>query len=157
MFFKLAGSIIVAASSLLVAISHRRFLERKLRTLDGFISLIMYIKGQVDCYALPLYEILMSIPPEILCNCNCPEGVESLDELIVESKIYLDDESLRLLEAFCVEFGSVFRSEQLRRCDFYAESLVEERKVLADEIIKSGRVGSALSICSSIGLLILLW
>ena len=157
MIFKLAGTAIVAISSILVAVSHRRFLEKKLCTLDGFISLIMYIKGQVDCYALPLYEILIGIPPEILCNCNCPEGVESLDELISESKIYLDDESFRLLEAFCVEFGSVFRTEQLRRCDFYTESLVEQRKSLANDVIKSGRVGSTLSICTSIGLLILLW
>ena len=157
MLFKLAGSVIIAASSVLIAISHRRFLEKKLRTLDGFISLIMYIKGQVDCYALPLYEMLMSLPPEILGNCNCPEGVESLDELICESRIYLDDEGIRLLEAFCFEFGSVFRTEQLRRCDFYVESLVERRKLLADEVIKSSRVGSALSICSSIGLLILIW
>lgn len=157
MILKIVGSIAVAISSVLIAVSHRRFLDKRLRTLDGFISLIMYIKGQVDCYSLPLCEILVSIPPEILCNCNCPEGVESLDELVSESKIYLGDESLRLLEAFCIEFGSVFRAEQLRRCDFYIESLVEVRKTLADDVIKSGRVGSALSICSSLGLLILLW
>ena len=157
MTVKLIGGMIVVTSSIFVAVSHRKFQGKRLKTLDGFIALLMYIKGQVDCYALPLYEILMSIPPEILCDCNCPEGVESLDELICESKIYLEEESLRLLEAFSVEFGSTFREEQLRRCDFYLNSLVEERKRLSDEVIKRSRVGSALSICSSLGLLILLW
>lgn len=157
MTVKLIGGMIVVISSIFVALSHRRFQGTRLKTLDGFIALLMYIKGQVDCYALPLYEILMSIPPEILCDCNCPEGVESLDELIYESKIYLEEESLRLLEAFSVEFGSTFREEQLRRCDFYLNALVEERKRLSDDVIKRSRVGSALSICSSLGLLILLW
>ena len=157
MTLKLVGGIIVVISSLFVAMSHRKFQERRLKTLDGFISLLMYVKGQVDCYALPLYEILMSVPAEILCDCNCPEGVESLDELVSESRIYLEEESLRLIEAFSVEFGSTFREEQLRRCDFYLGALVEERKRLSEEVIKRSRVGSALSICSSLGLLILLW
>ena len=157
MTLKLVGGIIVIISSVFVAVAHRNFQERRLRTLDGFIALLMYIKGQVDCYALPLYEILMSVPPEILCNCNCPEGAESLDELVSESRIYLEEESLRLLEAFSVEFGSTFREEQLRRCDFYLNSLVEERKRLSEDVVKRSRVGSALSICSSLGLLILLW
>lgn len=157
MILKLIGSIVVVASSISVAISHRVFQEKKLRTLDGFIALLMYIKGQVDCYALPLYEMLMGIPPEILYDCNSPLGVESLDELIGESRVYLEDESLRLLESFSLEFGSIFREEQLRRCDFYIEALVEERKRLSADVERRARVGGALSVCAMIGLVILLW
>ena len=157
MILKLIGSVVVIASSISVAISHRIFQEKKLKTLDGFIALLMYIKGQVDCYALPLYEMLMGIPPEILCDCNSPMGVESLDELIGESRVYLEDESLRLLESFSLEFGSIFREEQLRRCDFYIEALVEERKRLSADVERRARVGGALSVCAMIGLVILLW
>lgn len=157
MTVKLIGSVIIALSAIFVAVSHCRFQERKLRTLDGFIALIMYIKGQVDCYALPLCDILSLVPAEIFYDCNCPEGADSLEEIIGESRIYLEEESLRLVEAFASEFGSTFRGEQLRRCDYYVSSLVEQRRVLAEEVVKRSRVGSALWICSSLGLLILLW
>ena len=157
MILKLVGSIVVVASSVFVAISHRAFQEKRLRTLDGFIALLMYIKGQVDCYALPLYEILTGIPAGLLCDCNCPEGAGSLDELVSESRIYLEDESLRLLEAFSLEFGSTFREEQLRRCDFYISSLVEERMRLSEDVKRRAKVGGALSVCSMLGLIILLW
>ena len=157
MIIKLIGSAVVLISAVFFAVSHYKFQERKLRTLDGFIALIMYVKGQVDCYALPLREILSRLPAEIFCDCNCPEGADSLDEIVLESSIYLEEEALRLCEAFASEFGSTFREEQLRRCDYYVSALVEQRKVLAEETFKRSRVGSALWICSSLGLLILIW
>ena len=157
MIIKLIGGGAIVICSIIFAVSHRHFQERKLRTLDGFISLINYIKGQVDCYALPIGEIMSRLPAEIFCDCNCPEGAESIDEIVLQYRIYLADESLRLAEAFASEFGSTFREEQLRRCDYYISSLAAERRILADEVIKRSRVGSALMICSSLALLILLW
>ena len=157
MIVKIVGGLSIVICSILFSLSHRNFQQRKLNTLDGLISLITYIKGQVDCYALPLYEILMGVPAEILCDCNCPEGVESLDELVSESRIYLEEESERLLEAFSSEFGSTFRDEQLRRCDHYIAALGEQRSRLFFEVGRSRRVGSAIWICSSLCLLILLW
>ena len=157
MIIKLIGGGAIVICSIIFAVSHRHFQERKLRTLDGFSSLINYIKGQVDCYALPIGEIMSRLPAEIFCDCNCPEGAESIDEIVLQCRIYLADESLRLAEAFASEFGSTFREEQLRRCDYYISSLAAERRILADEVIKRSRVGSTLMICSSLALLILLW
>ena len=157
MIIKLIGSGVILVCSIFFTISHRRFEERKLRTLDGLIALITYIKGQVDCYALPIGEILSRLPARIFCDCNCPEGAESIDEIVDKCRIYLEEESLRLAEGFASEFGSTFREEQIRRCDHYISSLEAERRVLSDEVIKRSRVGSALWICSSLALLILLW
>ena len=157
MIVKLIGGGVIVICSIFFTISHRRFEERRLRTLDGLIALINYIKGQVDCYALPIGEILTRLPAEIFCDCNCPEGAYSLDEIVMQCRVYLEKESLRLIEAFASEFGSTFREEQLRRCDYYISSLTAERRLLYDDVIKRSRVGSALWICSSLALLILLW
>lgn len=157
MIIKLIGGGVIVICSIFFTVSHRRFEERRLRTLDGLIALINYIKGQVDCYALPIGEILTRLPAEIFFDCNCPEGAESIDDIIAQCRIYLEEESLRLAEAFASEFGSTFREEQLRRCDHYISSLTAERRLLYDEVIKRSRVGSALWVCSSLALLILLW
>ena len=157
MIIKIIGGASIVICSIFFAISHRRFEERRLRTLDGLIALITYIKGQVDCFALPIKEILSRLPAEIFYDCNCPEGADSIDEIVAECRIYLEEESLRLVEAFASEFGSTFREEQLRRCDYYISSLGAERHVLVDEVTKRSRVGSALWICSSLAILILLW
>ena len=157
MWIKLIGSILLCLSGAFSAISICRYHRRRLDTLDGFISLIYYIKGQVDCYARPIGDILRSLPPEILRDCNCPTGTNSLEELVCESKIYLDRESLRLLTSFSSEFGSIFREEQTRRCAHYISMLRDRRAIVSDRLLAEMRSGSAVCICLSLCLMILLW
>ncbi len=157
MTVKLIGAILMALSGVIVGLSRRRFEWRKLRTIDGFMSLLFYIKGQIDCYSRPRSEILETLPAEVFCACNCPSGAGTLEELVEASKIYLDDESLRLVSAFAAEFGSTFREEQLRRCDYYISALGEQRRILFSSVKDKGRAGSALWICAGICAIILLW
>lgn len=125
--------------------------------MDGFIALIYYIKGQVDCYARPIGDILAALPPEMLRECNCPRGALSLEELVNESRIYLDRESLRLVTSFSNEFGSIFREEQARRCDHYIALLRDRRSELAARLPYEMRSAGAICICVSLCLTILLW
>lgn len=157
MWIKLIGSIFLALSGAFSAISICRYHRRRLDTIDGFISLIYYVKGQVDCYARPIGDILRSMPSEILRDCNCPKGAWSLEELVEESKIYLDPESLRLMTSFATEFGSIFREEQTRRCEHYAAELRARRAYISDKLSGEMRSGSAICIGISLCLVILLW
>lgn len=157
MLIKIIGSVLLAASGLCASVSLCRYCRRRLDTLDGFIALIFYIKGQVDCYARPIGEIVATLSPEILRDCNCPTGASSIEELISESKIYLDRECLRLVSAFSSEFGSVFREEQSKRCEHYISLLGERRARICDRLLPEMRAGSAVCICSALCLLILLW
>lgn len=147
----------IALVGVIMALSHRKFEWRKLETLDGFISLIMYIKGQIDCYSRPRKDILATLPAEVFCACNCPMGAESLEEMVEASRIYLDEEPQRLLSAFVAEFGSTFRDEQLRRCDYYVSALGEQRRIVANEVQVRSRTGGTLWICACIAVLILMW
>ena len=157
MALKLIGSLLFGLSGVIMAISYRRFQLRKLRTVDGLISLILYIKGQIECFSRPRSEILSTLPAEVFCACNCPRGAETLEEMVEASRIYLDEEPLRLLTSFAAEFGSTFREEQLRRCDYYISALSEERKRVFSQVESKSRAGSALWICACIGLIILIW
>lgn len=157
MYIKLVGGSFLLVAALLSSISLCAYYRRRLDTLDGFISLIQYIKGQVDCYARPIDGILSALPPEILRDCNCPAGAGSLEEMIEESRLYLDRDSLRYVTAFAVEFGSIFREEQTRRCDHYVDRLRERRAAVAERQTMEMRSGCAIILSLSACILILLW
>ena len=154
MLIKLIGSLLIALAGMSLAAAYCRFEKKKLNVLDGFISLLFYIKGQIDCYSLPLDKILSSVSEDILQSCNCREKPDSIEQMIKNSKIYLEDESMRLLNAFSAEFGSTYK---LKRCDYYIQALSEQRRRLSDDLPAKSKIGSALCICSSLGIMIILW
>ncbi len=157
MLIKLIGTVILLLSGGALSLSLCRFQRKRLETIDGFLSLLFHIKGQIDCFARPIGEILHTLPPAILRSCNCPRGADSLDELIEESKPYLDEEPMRLLSSFESEFGSTFREEQMRRCDYYIGALGEKRRALEPKVAAKMRSGSTLCICLCLSLTVLLW
>ena len=66
--YKLLGSLVLLFAGGYVSIAITRFERRRLRVLDGYISLIYYIKGQIDCYAMPLSDIMASADPTVLAG-----------------------------------------------------------------------------------------
>lgn len=157
MLIKVMGSLLLTAAGAIASLSLCRYHRKRLQALDGFISLIYYIKGQVDCYARPLSDILASLPCEIAVACNCPKGVSTLGELIDGVRNYLDEEGLRLCRTFAAEFGAGFREEQVRRCDHYIALLNMRREQIERRVSAESRAGSAICVCLSLCLLILLW
>jgi hypothetical protein len=61
------------------SIAMNRMEHRRLAVLDGYIALLRYIKGQINCYAMPIGDILAAaeklgatvyLPPLKLCGDN---------------------------------------------------------------------------------------
>ena len=157
MLIKLIGSVLLSLTGALSAWELVRYHRTRLRTLDGIISLIFYIKGQVDCYSRPISDILSAIPPRIARACNCKGGISCLEDVAESSEIYLDEECARIFESFAAEFGQSFREEQVRRCDHYISLLSDRRATVETSGRADGRAGSAVVICAAISLAILLW
>lgn len=157
MLIKLIGSLLLALAGVGLAGAVCRFEKKRLEVLDGFISLLFFIKGQIDCYSLPISDILASTPAEIRERCMYDGKSGDMESMIKNCRIYLEDESARLLYSFAAEFGSTYRDEQLRRCDYYISALDEQRRRLADDVPVRAKVGSAITVCSALGLMIILW
>ncbi len=158
MYIKLLGSFLIALAGGGISLSFCRFQKKRLTVLDSYISLLFYIKGQIDCYSRPLSDILLSADVSLIESCGYRGDVpKSLSQMLPHGKIYLDEESFRLLMQFADEFGSTYKQEQLRRCDYYIESLLERRRLLLEEIPSKNRVGSAIWMCASFALMIILW
>ena len=170
MIYKLIGTLILLLAGGYVSLAVGRFERRRLRVLDGYISLLYYIKGQIDCYAMPLPEILLHADPAMLAAClgldfgrplpPLPEGLGAeppLPAMVRESRLYLEPESERLLTTFTGELGSALRGEQVARCEYYIQALTEERKKLSDTLPARLRVSCVLCMCCATLAAILLW
>ena len=155
---KLFGSLLIALAGGALSLSFCKFEKKRLSVLDSYISLLFYIKGQIDCYSRPISDILSGADISVIEGCGYRSGIpKSILEMLPSSKIYLERESMRLLLSFADEFGSTYKQEQLRRCDYYIEALLEQRHALCSEIPSRSRVGSALWMCASFAIMIILW
>lgn len=165
MIYKVIGCIVLLIAGGYVSLAVVRFERRRLRVLDGYISLIYYIKGQIDCYAMPLVDILAHADPALIAACLGLESESTLPALppaplptmVQESRLYLEPESERLLTTFTGELGSALRGEQVARCEYYIQALTEERKKLNDTLPARLRVSCVLCMCCATLAAILLW
>lgn len=165
MIYKVIGCIVLLIAGGYVSLAVVRFERRRLRVLDGYISLIYYIKGQIDCYAMPLVEILAHADPTLIAASLGLESASTLPALppaplptmVQESRLYLEPESERLLTTFTGELGSALRGEQVARCEYYIQALTEERKKLSDTLPARLRVSCVLCMCCATLAAILLW
>ena len=168
MIWKLLGTLILLGAGGYVSVTVNRFERRRLWVLDGYIALIHHIKSRIDCYAMPIPDILAGADPALIAAClgeDTPDtsrgtdgcGYLPLAAMIRESSPYLEAESERLLTAFTEELGTAFRAEQVARCEYYLEALTRRRGILADALPARLRVGSTLCMCCAAAATILLW
>ncbi len=172
MILKLVGGFLLFFAGGYLSVAVTRFERRRLSVLDGYLSLIYHIRGQIDCYAMPIRDILATVDPALLAAClgvddpavPCrllPRWLSSpeppLPALVEESRLYLEPESERLLAAFARELGATHRADQVSRCDHYIAALTEERRRLLDALPTRMRVGSTLCLCAAAGAAVLLW
>ena len=137
------------------AVSFAKHEKQSLAVLDGWIDLIAYIRGQIDCYLAPIDEILSTADKQLLHICLGKE--RSLMAGLRHRLPYLNSESQRLLTSFVQEMGSLYREEQLKRCDYYLALLRALREKQAQALPQKIKTSGALCFCAVIGTAILLW
>ncbi len=172
MIYKAIGTLLLLLAGGYLSVSVSRYERRRLLVLDAYLSLIYHIKGQIDCYAMPIRDILAMADPALLSACLGSDDPETaadilpallalpdspLPALVEESRLYLNPEAERLLASFAHELGATHRSDQVARCDYYITVLGEERRRLIEVLPARMRVGSTLCLCAAVGAAVLLW
>lgn len=156
-YLKLIGGGLIVSAGGFAAYTMAHAERRRLTVLEAWIDLILFIRSQIDCYLMPLDEILSKSDEAILRACACRTPHPSLPSLLASSRSYLGEESGRLIASFVKEIGGSYREEQLRRCDYYITALRTERNKLAESLPSRIRLSVSLCLCASIGAFILLW
>jgi len=146
---KLIGALVILSVGGVCAFCSVRYERRRPRVLDSWIDMIQHIRTQIDCYLTPIPEIIADLLPSHVCA--------DLASLLDASRLYLDEETRRLLERFARELGGGYREEQLRHCDFCLAELRCKRERISSELPMRQRLSVTLCACVSIGTAILLW
>ena len=164
MEYKIVGVCLLLLAGGYMAVHFVRYEKKRLRAVDGYISLLFYIKGQIDCYARPISDILRAAHPSLIADCigkteneDISECYDEFPALIEDSGQLLLPECKRILNTFSGELGGVYREEQIKRCDYYIEALTREREKMSEAMPSKMRVNSVLSISSALVLAVLLW
>ncbi len=157
--YKLAGVFAILTSGFIVYIESQKYENKKLDQLDAYITLIDYIKNQVECFLLPIDEIISQCDASLLDRCGISAGTENLktiEDIVKASELYIDQEALSLIGKFAKEYGKAYRSEQVRSCVFYKEELLKiynKNKKSNDE---QRKVRLAISLCISFSVILIL-
>ena len=154
---KFLGALLIFAVGIFAAFVSVQYEKKRLSVVDGWIDLILYIKGQIDCYLMPLDNILSGGDRALFEACMSPSNAADLPAILNASQIYLDGDAKHTLESFVREIGSGYREEQLKRCDFFISSLQTQRERIAAELPMRVRLCATLCICLSLATAILLW
>ena len=154
---KFLGALLIFSGGIFAAFVSVQYEKKRLSVVDGWIDLILYIRGQIDCYLMPLNDILSGGDRALFEACMSPSNAADLPAILSASQIYLDGDSKRTLEGFVREIGTGYREEQLKRCDFFISSLRSQRERIAAALPLRVRLCSTLCICLSLATAILLW
>ena len=84
------------------------FEQRRTRQAEGFLSLLRHVRMQIDCFCLPVPEILARLDRELLTDCGAPEGAQNFPALLSQTKLWLPDEACALLADFSKDLGSSY-------------------------------------------------
>ncbi len=154
---KFLGALLILAVGVFAAFVSVQYEKKRLSVVDGWIDLILYIRSQIDCYLMPLDDILSGGDRALFEACMSPSNAADLPAILEASGIYLDGDGKRLIEGFVREIGAGYREEQIKRCDFFISSLRTQRERIAAQLPLRTRLCATLCICIALATAILLW
>jgi hypothetical protein len=154
---KFLGALLILSVGIFAAFVSVEYEKKRLSVVDGWIDLILYIRGQIDCYLTPIGDILSGGDRALFEACMSPSNAADLPAILGASEIYLDGDARRTLESFVREIGTGYREEQLKRCDFFISSLRSQRERIATALPMRVRLCATLCICIALATAILLW
>ena len=152
---RLAGAALLALSGAVAARVINSADMSSLRQTEGFISFIRICRVQIDCFSLPISEILQGCGKSELFACGYEkEGAPSdMSEFVCGCRVS-DVDACELFFSFASEFGRGYRAEQLKACDYYISMLEERRKKLSAILPLKRKRNATLCICASLALAI---
>ncbi|MBE6550039.1 MAG: hypothetical protein E7670_06385 [Ruminococcaceae bacterium] len=154
---RIAGALLLTFSGAFTAHMINASASMALAQTEGLISFIRFTRVQIDCFSLPISEIIALCSHKELLRCGYEKSeVPTSLGAFVDSISVSDKEAYKVFCAFASEFGRGYRMEQLRACDYYLTLLEEHRKTLLSSLPSKKKRNGAVCVCASLALAILL-
>lgn len=156
-YFKFIGIALILCCGVLSGLAFAAFERRRCRQAEGFVLLLRHIRLQIDCFSIPVAQILAACDKRIMIDCGV-EATKLTDfgALLRETRLYVPEEMCRLLADFGAQLGSSYREEQLRCCDYFLERLIPCCDLLRAELPRRERMALILPMAIAAMLVLLL-
>ena len=155
--YKAVGVALIFLGGFFISGRMNKRAESELRLTDSWISLMRYIKGQVECFGMPLENILSKCDRMLLYELGYKKesAPKDFSELISGCDMP-DEETAGIISEYAKEFGKYYREEQLKRCNYFLSALEEKRKQNSEKLPQKKRLNTTLWIAGSLAVGILL-
>lgn len=157
MLYSLAGAVVIFMCGIELSRRLNEKISKDHQRIEKYILLLRYVRSQIDCFALPIGDILGRADSALLAGCGWEkeEPPSSVEDMLGEASVE-DEDALGILLEFCKDFGKSYLDEQIRRCDHYISLLDERRNSLAKDLPRKKKLNSTLCISGAVAVIILL-
>lgn len=149
MLVKAIGSGLLLISSALCASRMISAEKAKIDLLETFISVISYIKNQIDLYSSPIKKILDGINEETLHRLHLNDPPQRFDDILEISELSIGEETEKTLREFSSSLGKSYREVQIKLCDKTLSELEAQKNALKNAF--PSRKKTILALCFGIG------
>ncbi|MBR4296154.1 MAG: stage III sporulation protein AB [Clostridia bacterium] len=158
MTYKLIGALCLVLSGVCASFAVLTKEKEHIKQLSAFAELLQYIYKQIDNFNLPLPKILNSADRKILLLCGARgEDYEiTLEKLLKNDKLYLNQKEKELLRAFSEGLGRCYRDEQLKLCKYYSDELSRLCTECREDYPKKQKLTLTVVFCIVLGIIILM-
>ncbi len=156
LLFKFAGIVLLLGGGVYGAYTELTTDKARLYRLDSLITLVKYIRSQIDRYMTPVGEILRQCDSDVIDGCFVglvdrrgarPRDVSELVSFLRKGEYFEDGK-----EAICLladNLGKSYREESVRECDECLQELCALRAKLASELPKKRKARAVIGLCAA--------
>lgn len=160
MTVKLCGACLMLLLAALLASRGSAALRERVAVLEGFLSLLRYIREKIACFRTPAPDIFESFHCEALSRTGFLTQLRDGGMLFaLEHKgdgLYLDGEAMALLSEFAAELGGGYAEEELARCELAISRLSDILASYKESLPKSTKLYRTLMLSGTLAVIIVL-
>lgn len=158
---KALAAVLVFFTARTLSAEYKKFTERRLAVLEGFLSLLSFIKNELSCRARASAEWAAEFNSTSLNEMGFTEEFIKTGSLhtaflhINEGGTALGEESKKLLGSYFLSFGKSYRDEEIKEASRVHEELLRIMSREKSDMQRSLRATRILAYATAAGLIIL--
>lgn len=154
---KAAGIVMILLVGGSLSWSATTAMRQRLSVLSAWIRLLNTLRLQIDCFSIPVNDILKTADRELLAVLGYTAEGATLAGLYQSSCSALDRDAQRVICELIDAMGCSRRADEIKRLDTCISALEEQHKRLTKALPQKIKTYATLYASASLGIAILLW
>lgn len=156
MLTKVIGSFLWLLSGFFLSVEINKYNKKKLTQAEAFISLIKNIRLKIECYAMPIPDILARCDDRIIAECGGESASRSSLKCFYEGiRLSIDGRGKKAVHDFCMTVGSGYKENEIKVCDTYIRELTDYKSELSEKLPGAEKLCTTVCVCG-FGMLLLI-